>query len=206
MTSLPLILRVASRFNKKGQLSVGQTEEVKNWRLHRYSNSLHMEDTTNAGKRGKVVLTYVIYAKPGYDDMIGTISASILIRAQKGLSAEQMKKETEELLEAYEDHFTLYTREEKGVRVLPAGFSPIVIRTDSFYLDISLQDFTLKNLKDEDNETTCIPNSTGSQKDLPVFYRWVKDNAKDIKHMSYREMTKAMDSLGVNYRSYCARD
>lgn len=209
MTNLPLFLRVASKFlNKKAELSIGETKEIKNWRIHRYMDSLTITDLTFAGKRGKNVLTLVVVSDTRDVAMIATISASVMVRAERGVSVNEMKSDLDQLLEAYDTQGTsqlkLYVREEKGVRVVPAGFAPFKIRTDKFYLELELNDFTLRNVEDEQNGTTCYAN--GSKKEIPAFYRFVKDNEAAIKHMSYRELRRALSSMDIQYREYCSVD
>lgn len=205
------ILRVASRFAQKTAsetLGIGDEVEIKNWRIHRYRDVLVVTDLTFAGKRGKKVQSISIsedFGDGSYESLYG-IAEDAIVLAKQGVAFDRMKSYLTDDLHMLKGKVTSYLRELRGVDVIPAGFTPVVIKTNEFYLEVTLKDFRLVDSRDQNNIPTTIPAIQGGKKDIPVFYRWVKDNEAAIKRMTFRDISKAMDSLGIKVHSYYAMD
>lgn len=202
-STLEMAARIAARHKSAG-LSVGQTREIAMVRMHRYNDSIHVWDLTNAGKRGKKVQELVIMSK-SYNgakerlDMIGKmIDTYGSYKAIMGTLKDYM--------ESYPDDIVLDEYSRRGVDVTPAGFEPMVIKTTHVFIEADYDTFRIESLDDKYNEPTCIPAIKGGKKSIPVFYRWVKDNESKVRSMKYHEILKEMGKLGIKYHDYCAMD
>lgn len=195
--------RVAARHMTAG-LSVGQTLEVGSVRMHRYNNSIHVWDLTNAGKRGKKVQELVIMSGSYAEEKQRLEGIGKLIDSYGSYS--RILATLNDYLEDYPGAIKLEEYTRRGVDVTPGGFKALEIETKHVKITADYNDFSIKNLDDQFNEPTCIPAITGGKKSVPVFYRWVQDNESKIKRMSYPEILKEMGRLGIKYHSYCAMD
>ena len=187
------------------ELSVGNTFENEKWRVHRYASSVVITDLTNAGKRGKKCREFAVY---DIDWKRLPISADTIAKtfedlAKKNAPLAAMEKAAKEFEGA---GASLSIRDQRGVDVTPGGFENIKIKGDNVYIEAEYDTFRIKNLQDTYNEPTCIPALKGGKKDIPQFYRWVKDNEKKIKTMTFSEVLKAMDREGIKYHYFCAMD
>lgn len=198
----------------KKAIDVGQTIEVKNYRVHRFMDSVRVTDLTNAGKRGKVVETTSLYRFPSTSNTVTTdmkaaiesFFAQITRWPNYDTAKEEMLAFVAEFQERFQFEISVSTSTAKGVEVVPGGFKNLKIVTDKFELEAGYKDFTIRDREDEFNLPACIPAITGGQKDIPVFYRWVRDNEAAIKNMNYRGILKAMKDLGIKYHDYCSMD
>lgn len=224
-----MVDRVASR--AKSALSVGKTVESEKWRLHRYNDSIVITHLENAGKKGKTcqVMTLSFGFIEG-NALRESVGLEIMMLAKKNAGLPAMEKALKDLLEEYQGTgamstgFELSVRQEKGVRVVPAGFGPIEVKTKNIWLRVEMNDFSVRDMSearrlkekredgitqirmDHPNEPTCIPSVSGSKAGLPVFYRWVKDNEAKLKSMTYSEVLRQISSLGIDHHTYCAMD
>lgn len=195
--------RVASRY--LSAMSVGETFESDTWRIHRYMHSIRITPLENAGKRGKKVTSMVVYTN-GYDKLpLESMALEFMMHAKRNASLERMQTSIDEYIQVFAGKVEMHTSIERGVDVMPGGFKNLTIQGKGVYVEAEYDSFRVKNQEDP-NESTCIPAISGGKKSIPVFYRWVKDNEGKIKNMKYRDVTKAMDDLGVDYHSYCAMD
>jgi hypothetical protein len=94
----------------------------------------------------------------------------------------------------------------RGVDVMPAGFKPLVINGKYTHVTAEWKSFSIRDKVDMNNEPSCIPAIKGGLRSIPVFYRWVKENASRIEDMKFHEILHEMQKIGVDYHSYCAMD
>jgi hypothetical protein len=200
--STTLAQRVAARYRRA--LSVGETFENEHWRIHRYATSIHATQLLNAGKRGKKVPTLVLVANGTLP--LESIALEMIVHANRGADFARMKQVFDEQQDVWEKEADVYLRQDRGVDVTPAGFKVLKIKGQGVLVEVGYKDFSVRDLVDTNNEPTCIPAIEGGQKDIPVFYRWVKDNEQQIQHMTFQDVLDQMRSLGVRYHRYCAMD
>jgi hypothetical protein len=193
---------------KTARLNPGDSVEKGSLRLHRFMDSLVLWDLTNAGKRGKRVEKTVVIPKytlgsdidrRGLLDRLGqTLEHYSSYARARGYISDYLKD--------YPNDLEIHEYQERGVDVTPAGFKPLVIRTDKILIEADYDGFRIVNRSDQYNEPTCIPAATGGKKSIPVFYRWVQDNESRIKRMTFYEVQNEMQRLGIKYHYYCAID
>lgn len=194
--------RVAARYLMA--FGVGQTLEQGTVRIHRFSETFRITDLVNAGKRGKkcrqmaVIMGYGPNKPPSLDGYA------------KGL-AEYHNYDgcisfLKDMLVDYPGSIELHESQERGVDVMPAGFKELKVETAGFSLEVSMKDFVLNDKVDENNLPACIPKASGGLKEIPVLYRWVQENHGNMAHMTFHDMMKTMESLGVKYHYYCRMD
>jgi hypothetical protein len=204
---MTLAERVATRWLEQSKtaagLAVGQTFENDQWRLHRYADSLKATDLTNAGKRGKKVLTLSI-SYNARDIPVESLTLEMIMLAKRGSNFARMKQAFDEAQEVWS--IPVDITQLRGVDVKPAGFAPVEIRGSYVSVEVGYRDFTVKDITDEINDPTCIPAASGGVKEIPAFFRWVKDNKERISTMKYREVLSVLKDLGVKYHDYCAMD
>ena len=205
-----LTQKVARRFAAKtsSTLGIGGEVEIQNWRIHRYSDVLTITDLTNAGKRGKKVQSISISEDfgDGSYQFLSDAAEDAIRFAKQGWTFDRMKDFFTQDLDLLHGRITTYIQEKRGVDVIPAGFAPIVIKTNEFYLEVTLKDFRLRDLRDQHNDPMQIPAIKGGKKDIPVFYRWVKDNEAAVRRLDFNGIQKAMDTLGIRTHSYFGLD
>lgn len=194
---------------RRAKINVGDTYENGNLRVHRYRDSLVLWDLTNAGKRGKkverVTVTMAHWADRGpadEDKILNSLGAALDSYDSLARAVSMLK----DVLVDYPGSFRLSAYEERGVDVMPAGFEKFTIEGRHVSVEAEYKDFRVRNLDDNANEPTCIPAVRGGVRDIPVFYRWVKDNEDRIKTMNYRQVLQEMEQLGIRYHDYCAMD
>ena len=201
-----LAVKVATRYIVAA-VARGETVEQGDVRIHRYADVFFIWDLTNAGKRGKKVKMMAVqpnhyYYKGDRAKWFDSMSRAI----EHYRTYKDVKNFFEDVLVDYPNEIDIDEREERGVDVYPGGFMPVKVNGKGVYVEVGYKDFTVRNLDDKYNETTCIPAIKGSKKAIPVFYRWVKDNESKIKSMTFREVLTEMDKLDVPYHQYCAMD
>lgn len=191
------------RLNEDG-LSIGDEMETEKWRVHRYSTSLVLTDLTNAGKRGKKVNQIALYNLDYKTIPAGAIIDDILKLVKSNTSWERVL----DAAKKYQTHagMGIDIRQQRAIDIMPAGFRPIRIDTPNVSVEAGYDGFMVKNRADRYNEPTCIPRATGGKKAIPAFYRWVKENERKIRSMTFPEIQKTMDQLGIVYHYYCAMD
>lgn len=204
--------RIASRFVHtrrllRADIGVGATHENGTVRIHRFMDTIVVEDITNAGKRGKKVRKMAIIPT---HHIKGPDRQGFIDRVTKMIEDygryEQIQGRLKDYLSDYPDDLDIHESEERGVDVMPGGFQEITVRGEHVMVNVEYKDFLVKNLDDSANEPTCIPAISGGIKAIPVFYRWVKDNQEKIKKMTFREVLQAMSALDVKYHEFCAID
>ena len=201
-----LTRRIADTWKVRSSLGRGDTVEVGDVRIHRYSDNFTITDLTFAGKRGKKVQVMSIspsyYYKGKPEDWMENMSKA-LVEYRK---YDQVKAFIKDLLHDFPGEINIEERSERGVDVTPGGFRPLHVTGKGVKIEVDYKDFSVVNVDDQFNLPTCIPAIQGGLKSIPVFYRWVQDNMSAIKSMSFQDVLKAMDSLDVKYHQYCAID
>ena len=190
-------------------LNAGDTLERQDYRIHRYVDSLHLTDLTNAGKRGKKVQELWVSwwrGSVGEGNLLSMLHdwfefatrapsfKALAATIETGLS--ELKSEGTSVESGWNTH--------RGVDVMPGGFKKLTIHTDEFYLSAEYDGFRVKDMQDRYNEPTCI--SRGGKKDIKQFYRWVKDNESKLKRMTFQDVIRSMRDEGIDYHYYCAMD
>jgi hypothetical protein len=185
--------------HKLASISRGESVEVGSIRIHRYDRDVAVWDLTNAGKRGKMVDSFVLY-----DLNRSNNELDLMEELEKANSFESALKIAKKYLEK-DDNIKLYERKHKGIEISPAGFKPISIQGKDVFIQADYDSFRVRDRSDI-NEETCIPAIKGGKADIKVFYRWVKDNQAKIKNMNFNEIVSAMRDEGIKYHRYCALD
>ena len=201
------LIRIADHLAKKAAravthtLEVGGTVETGNLRIHRYRDVLVLWDLTNAGKRGRKVrrLTVGVEFRSDIDRDWVLEQLARLLQALQSFEAAELA-----LKMSMQECLSLRTSEERGIDVVPAGFTPIRLETARLRLEVGYRSFAVENLTDLHNRPTCISRS--SVKKVAAFYRWASENLERIAAMSYHELLSEMSRLGVEYHDYCAND
>jgi len=185
--------------HKLASISRGDSIEVGSIRIHRYDRDVAVWDLTNAGKRGKMVDSFVLY-----DLNRSNNELDLMEELEKANSFDSALKIAKKYLEK-DDNIKLYERKHKGIEISPAGFKPISIQGKEVFIQADYDSFRVRDRSDI-NEETCIPAIKGGKADIKVFYRWVKDNQAKIKNMDFNEIVSAMRDEGIKYHRYCALD
>lgn len=189
-------------------LSVGDTVNLDKTMLQvqRFRPTIRVTDMTDAGKRGKKVRQFSLYdldrtgadQHPGFLKFVSDILGESLyfdaaLKQAKDLADQDRGPKLEVSLL-------------RGVDVLPMGFKAIVVDTWEFHLEVDLNDFVIRDKYDQNNFPTCIPAAKGGKRDIPVFYRWVRDNIQAIEKMTFSQIVRDMMALGIKFHQYCAMD
>lgn len=184
-------------------LRIGETWENDKFRVHRYASSLVVTDLTNAGKKGKKVDEFALY---GLDMKLlpqEGIVDEIMMLVQRGDGWARVLKAAQE---AAALGAGLDIRTPRGVDVLPGGTKPVELKTPSLYITADPKSFTVKDLKDMNNEPTLIPPMSAGKTAASKFYAWIKDNQDKVKTLDFRGIQKAMSSAGIGYHYFLAMD
>ena len=180
-------------------LAKGETFENESWRIHRYANSLSALSLIGAGKRGARCEDMRLYSN--YGDMTDEVADAVLKAVKAKVSPSQMSALMKDLAEA--NKFKFYLTALKGVEVKPAGFEKIKVVGDHVKIEADYDSFSVEDLKDDDNLTTCIARG---KKGIFQFYRFVRDNRDKLKDMTFGQVTHEMSSAGIDFHQYCAMD
>ncbi len=180
----------------KVALSIGETFENDKWRVHRYADSIVITDLTNAGRRGKQVLSWVLmHVRTGE-----STSMEFEMLAKRGVDAARMKTAVDEAVEVGAEFFE---RNQKGVDIKPGNFQKLVVRGAHITITADYDDFMIQDIDDDMNEPTCIGKG---KKDVYLFYRWVKDNMKALQPMTFGAAMDAAKKAGIKLHQFCAID
>lgn len=194
-------------------LNVGKTEENKAIRVTRTMYSFRVFDLTNAGKRGKKVDVAALYDYDWAiekDPDLQMYIDELADRIMRARSFDQAVKLMENAMEAINDIVPggakMYTDTERGVDVTPPGFKKIRVNGKHVDIEADFTSFSVRDKDDQYNLPTCIPAISGGKRDIKVFYRWVMDNERKLKNMTFREVVRGMSDAGIKYHQYCAMD
>jgi len=183
---------------------MGETKEVKGWRIHRYADSIKVTELANAGKRGKTVGIVTVYNFRSRLNPMESNALEFVMWANRGADMAKMIDIANEQSKLF--NATVEVQYVKGIEVTPAGFKTIKIHTERLYLEASYSDFTIRDVTDHHNVPTAIPAISGGKKSIPALYRWVQANEAAIKGMRFYELLEAIRAEGIKYHQYCAID
>jgi len=183
--------------------SSGENDTI---RWHCYRDQIEVKDLRNAGKRGQMVDIVTLYDLDYSLTDEAEEAVARLIHQLPRMSIQDVAEKFQEIVFMSERRAQISRNQTKGVNVAPAGFKPFEIHGKDVYVSAEWDSFRVKNNADQFNEPTCIPAIRGGKASIPVFYRWVRDNQRQIPNMTYREVLDAMQKNGIDYHSYCAMD
>jgi hypothetical protein len=182
------------------EIKLAQTIENGTVRFHRYSGSLNITDLTNAGKRGKTVETTVVLQRNYLSDSALNNLECDLESANVSTYAEAVA-----LAQNYSEIADVYTREEKGVRVKPAGYQTITISNDKVYIKADYDCFTVKCKVDMYNEPTAMSPMSRKAQAVKKFYAWASKKTLEASE-TYHDILSELMNSNIEYHSYCAID
>ena len=190
---------------------MGTTNESDKLRWHVYNSAVRVWDLTFAGKRGKRVSRFALYDIDMVGDETFQKAADIWIRGLKKNNYAQALKAAQDLVSLSQEAegwgtAKLEVGEDKGVDVAPPGFKPFKANWKNVTVEATYDSFVIRDKGDRNNLPTCIPTSKGGKQSIKVFYRWVQDNERKIKSMTYYQILNSMGEAGIRYHDYCAMD
>lgn len=181
--------------------SVGTTYESTTWRIHRYNDSIALWSLRNAGKRGKKVTQWAILPSYKHDTPFESLCFELKLWADRGATEERMAHVLDQMESSLQ--IRLDKRLERGIDVLPANTQTIRVETKNLRAEFSPLEFSLRHVKDVENETTTLSKSRRGLKEL---YTWVVANRAIVETMTYAEMRDRILSMGISIHEYCAMD
>jgi hypothetical protein len=169
-------------------------------------NYIRVFDLTNAGKRGKTVKYFTVYdldraeSQKHVKDLVDNLL--------KQRSYAQARSWAGAWVEYYEDEFysnlpAIADRTEKGVDVAPLGFKPLKIETPYVTIRADYTDWVIRDKQDQNNLPACMAQGKRSVKQ---FYRWLLDNQRNVKNMTFNDLLRALESQNINHHQWCTRD
>jgi len=200
--------RVATRFLVAKGLGLGQTWENDKVRVHRYSNSFHVWDLANAGKRGKKVRFMTILPK-GYRadeaEWLEQQARYLVLQASRGYDG--IKRYFETL--SKENDAEINERQERGIDVLPAGTRTIKLKwsigTTNLRLEATPLKFSVVNSVQHGGDgkpafrqdTMYWPYK---KDDAKKFYGWLASGGDaKVTKMDLSSLQDIWRQLGVRY-------
>jgi len=202
--------RVAARFLVAKGLGLGDDWENSKVRVHRYSNSFHVWDLTNAGKRGKKVRFMTILPK-GYradeEVWMGQQARHLVLHASRGYDG--IKRYFETLPK--ENAADINERQERGIDVLPAGTRKIKLKwsigTTNLRLEADPLDFmVISSVQQHGGDgKPAFRQDTGYHSEKPAgakrFYGWLASGGEaKVKRMDIMALRDIWRELKVPYR------
>lgn len=204
--------QVVARFLDKVARGVarGETWENGKVRIHRYNDSFHIWDLTNAGKRGKRVNMMVVQPA-GYransSDWMDQQSKYIVLNAR---SYDSIKSY---LAELGADQVTVSESQERGIDILPGDVKEIKLR---WKVGEELLDMKASPLEFLISSSRPLPGTTGGpgqrmataywpvkKADANLFYGWLRDNEAKVQTMTIQDIIREVwHKLGVNFDSH----
>ena len=202
------VLRIARSLMS---VSIGDTIETDNVRIHRFRPSIRVWDLTNAGKRGKTVdyfwaTNFDMIPQPHSEIDVERFMRSLDLVKDYETAVKRLKLFIEFVNSQVTARLEYGEERERGVDIPPAGFKPIKVNGKKVQIEADYSNFVVRDLEDQNNLPTCIPSAKGGKKDVKVFFRWVSDNQSKIKNMSFSDVMDGMQKNGINYHHYCAMD
>ena len=175
-------------------------------RVFRSRSGLRVWDLAWAGKRGKSVLTFVLYDLDYVRDPAAKKRIEQWINSLDGMTSFRAMLDSVKDLNDRVPGNHLEMKVVKGVDVAPFGFGPIEINGKNVSIESGWDTFVIRDLTDTYNEPTCIPAIKGGKRSIKKFYRWVNDNERALISMTFSQVMDEMRSEGIKYHYYCAMD
>lgn len=189
-------------------LGLGDTWENNKVRIHRYSNSFHVWDLSNAGKRGKKVRKMIILPEGHRADekeWMEQHSRHVILNAARGYDS------IERYFEKVEGGADINEYQERGIDILPAGTKTIELKwsvgTTNLRLTATPLDFSVVHSAPLTHHTTGKPigrqdtiYSPAKKADAKRFYGWLAgEGEKMVPRMSMDDLRDVWRSLRVQY-------
>jgi len=163
-------------------------------------HSITVTDTTNAGKRGKMVDNFSVY---DLGDLDQKSEADELQRAILGAAN---YSEAREIAKKWIDsrEWTSYRdRQEKGVRVQRHGFEDIEHNTADLEITIRWDNFIICDKTDHYNLERATNRNISSVNKLRT---WYKKNNKRVETMRFWEVVRELRAAGIDIHTWCGMD
>lgn len=193
-------------------LAVGQTVENSALRIHRYNSSIRVWDLTNAGKRGKTVDGFALY---DLDYVSGTPEGEAEIKKLTALLPRltfyaKAVKAAQEMLERANGArgiglVKMEFSKSRGVDIDPLMTEKVIVKGPHMSVGITANDFVIRDLTDMHNEPVMIPGRRRATS-TKLLYSWALANRSNIPSMTYPQLRKVMEGLGVVYHEFMAVD
>ncbi len=198
---MDLVARVAARFSavktaELGVLGIGETFENELWRIHRYAHAIRVTHLENAGRRGKQCVEFMLHGRGPQESQ----AMEFMLYAKRKEGLPRMNQAMEE---AKQIGFSVEKQSLKGISVKPGNFQKLFVRGAHVTIEADYDGYSIQDINDDDNEPTCLAKG---KKSVGQFYRWVKDNGSKLAAMTMHEIMEAMQTEGISYHYYCARD
>jgi len=185
---------------------MGKTLENKSLRFQVYRSVVKVWDLENAGKRGKKVEHFSIYDIDFIRDDILRANIFKWIKNLDKMTYDKALSYIRQVIKNSGSDVGFEKHMDRGVDIAPAGFGPFRLETPEVSIRADWNSFAVNDKSDQNNLPACIPAMKGGRKDVKVFYRWVQDNARWLKRMTYHQILQAMQKNSINYHSYCRMD
>lgn len=203
--------RVAARYLLARGLDLGKTWENGKVRVHRYSNSFHVWDLTNAGKRGKKVNRMVVtpdtYSRTEEERWLERHARRLILQAARGYAG--IKRYFETLDDEVEANISEH--QERGIDILPGDVKKIELRwkvgDDELELEATPLEFRVKSsvpLRMKEGQPSYSRQDTNywpaKKDDAKRFYAWLSaDGESQVKRMGIMDLRKLWHDIGVRY-------
>jgi hypothetical protein len=199
----------------------GDTIESPAWRLHRYATSIRLWDLKNAGKRGKKVRELMWWAldrapakvRPSIEKAIDLIANTTTFDEAAAIVEEWFSwNDPEEIKQpmggkakrAQNTEYKVVLR--RGIDVPAAGERKFQFVTPELAVDVTAQDFSIRDLRDRANMPAAIPPLKRKKTAIKKMYKWFGENEERVRRMKYRELLNELNAAGIEYHSYLMMD
>ena len=216
MDDLRIISRVARRVTA-ASVPVGRgfyTGKDSNIHVHRYTTSLHIQDLTLAGKRGKSVpMMTIILNDNYYKGDVDEWFSDVMDQLAKCDTWDDVKMLAHELeRDTIPDH-AVVTHEQKlrAIDVAPAGteikFKTLTgLEISASPIEFSVMHRAMIGRVEGDPKQPGFAQDTGywstNKQSAAIFYAYLKDNMSRIMKMDIRELSEVWSDLKVSYHSH----
>jgi hypothetical protein len=181
-------------------IRIGETREFNGFRVHRFSQSVEVTETVNAGKRGKTCRRFAICAWRFNESFLDDYASGIEGETFDSLLADALfLKSTTPGMEMDP------VRALRGVDVEPTGFEAITIQGVDFHLSSEFDHFSA-HANDIKEESIIPPCHGGAKTAIKEFRAFVKANRDRIAGWRFHELTTALYEAGIHFHQYCAMD
>jgi hypothetical protein len=93
-----------------------------------------------------------------------------------------------------------FTASSQTGSVHSAGSHKIIVDTPEVYLDVTPDYFSIRSRDAEQaNPIIIYPHSSKYKTSIKKMYKWVSENEQRIKRMTFLEIRRELDELGIPY-------